>query len=88
MNTVNQTALANLKQNKGKNILTGIAIFLTTLLIFIIPTVGFGQIDAQKAAINEIYPPFHGMYRDVDEKTAGELSHRAEIETIGLAKLY
>ncbi len=84
MNTVNQTALANLKQNKGKNILTGIAIFLTTLLIFIIPTVGFGQIDAQKAAINEIYPPFHGMYRDVDEKTAGELSHRAEIETIGL----
>ena len=84
MNTVNQTALANLRQNKGKNILTGIAIFLTTLLVFVIPTIGFGQIDAQKAAINEIYPPFHGMYRDVDEQTAGELAHRAEIETIGL----
>lgn len=84
MNTVNRTALSNLRQNKGKNMLTGIAIVLTTILIFVIPTVGFGTIDAQKIAINEIYPTFHGMYRDVDEKTAEELSHRAEIEAIGL----
>lgn len=84
MNTVTRIAWAALKQNKGKNVLTGIAIVLTTMLLFIIPTIGFGQIDAQKAAISELYPTFHGMYRDVDEETAGQLRHRAEIETLGL----
>lgn len=84
MNTVNKTALSNLKQNKGKNILTGIAIVLTTLLIFVIPTVGLGTMDVQMAAINKIYPTFHGMYRNVDVQTAKMLSHRAEIETMGI----
>lgn len=84
MNTVNQTAWANFRQNKGKNALTGIAIVLTALLLFVIPTIGFGQIDAQKAAVNELYPTYHGMYRDVDEKTAALLKNRAEIEALGL----
>ena len=84
MNTVNQTAWANFRKNKGKNALTGIAIALTALLLFVIPTIGFGQIDAQKAAVNELYPIFHGMYRDVDEKTAAILKERAEVETLGL----
>ncbi len=44
MSTVNRTALSNLKQNKGKNMLTGIAIFLTTILIFVIPTVELGTV--------------------------------------------
>lgn len=84
MNTVNKTALSNLKQNKGKNILAGIAIVLTTILIFVIPTVGFGTMDVQMAAINKVFPTFHGMYRNVDFQTAEEISHRAEIETMGL----
>lgn len=84
MNTVNQTAWANFKKNRGKNILTGIAIVLTTLLVFVIPTIGFGQIDAQMAAVNELYPTFHGMYRGVDEKTVEEMRPRAEVEVMGL----
>lgn len=84
MNTVNQTAWANFKKNKGKNILTGIAIVLTTLLIFVIPTIGFGQIDAQMVAVNELYPTFHGMYRGVDEKTVEKMRPRAEVEVMGL----
>lgn len=84
MSTVNRTALSNLKQNKGKNMLTGIAIFLTTILIFVIPTVGLGTVDTQMAAINKYYPTFHAMFRDVDLKTIEELSYRGEIETMGL----
>ncbi len=84
MNTVNHTAWANFRKNKGKNALTGIAIVLTTLLLFVIPAIGFGQIDVQKAAVNELYPTYHGMYRDVDEKTAAFLKERAEVETLGL----
>ena len=84
MNTVNKAALSNLRQKKGKNILIGIAIVLTTILIFVIPTVGFGTMDVEMAAINKIYPTFHGMYRNVDAQTAKKISHRAEIETMGI----
>ena len=84
MNTINQTALSNFKQNKGKNIMAGIAIFLTTILIFVVPALGLGTVDLEMAAANKIYPTFHVMYRNVDINTAEELSHRAEVETMGL----
>lgn len=84
MNTVNSTAFANLKQNKGKNILVGIAIFLTTILLLVIPSVGFGIMDVEVAAINELYPTYHVMFRNVDEKTAQNLSIHRDIESIGL----
>ena len=83
MNTINQTALSNFKQNKGKNIMAGIAIFLTTILIFVVPALGLGTVDLEMAAANKIYPTFHVMYRNVDVNTAEELSHRAEVETMG-----
>ncbi len=86
MSTVNGTALSNLKQNKGKNMLTGIAIFLTTILIFVIPTVGLEQSDTRMRPINKYYPTFHAMFRDVDLKTIEELSYRGEIETMGLRR--
>lgn len=84
MNMVNSTALANLRQNKGKNILTGIAVFLTAILIFTISALGLGVADLQLAAVNKIYPSYHAMFRNVDVQTATELSHRAEVDTLGL----
>ena len=64
--------------------MAGIAIFLTTLLVFVIPVIGLGAVDMEMAAANKIYPTFHVMYRDVSAATAEELSHRAEVESIGL----
>ncbi|QBE98305.1 hypothetical protein PMF13cell1_03871 [Blautia producta] len=84
MNTINRTALSNLRQNKGRNIMAGIAIFLTTILVFVIPVIGLGAVDLEIAAANKIYPTFHVMYRNVSAATAEELSHRAEVESIGL----
>ena len=55
MNTINATAWANLKKNKGRNILTGIAILLTTFLIFTITTLGSGMIRLQFEAANQLY---------------------------------
>lgn len=43
MKTVTKTALANVKQNKGRNFLCGCAIALTTFLIFVVLTVGYGM---------------------------------------------
>lgn len=56
MNTINRTALSNLRQNKGRNIMAGIAIFLTTILVFVIPVIGLGAVDLEMAAANKIYP--------------------------------
>lgn len=84
MNLINRTAISNLRQNKGRNILTGIAIFLTTILLLVIPTVGFGIMDLEFVAVNKLYPTYHVMFRNVDERTAENLSVHADIERIGL----
>lgn len=84
MNMVTQIAFSNAKYNKSKNILTGIAIFLTTLLLFLVPTVGLDTISAQKAAVNEIYPNWHALFRNVPEDTAIKLSSHHLIEKSGL----
>ena len=53
MKTVTRTAFSNIRANKSRNILTGIAIFLTTLLLFVIPGVGFGVVNLEFAAVNQ-----------------------------------
>lgn len=84
MNTVTQTALANLKQNKGRNILIGIAICLTTILLFVVTTVGSGMISFQFQAINTLYPTWHIMYRDASETTVQALRQHADIGELGV----
>ncbi len=84
MRTVTKTALANVKQNKGRNILSGIAICLTTILLYLILTIGFGTITLQFEAINRVYPTWHMMYRDVSEDKIQALKLHVGIETLGL----
>lgn len=83
MKTVTKTALANLKQNKGRNILSGIAIILTSLLLISTMTFGYGMIELQKSAVNIIYPTWHAMFRDVPEEKVDILKNHADVETLG-----
>lgn len=84
MRTEARIAFANMKHHKSKNILIGIAIFLTTMLLFLVPAIGKGMIDGQFAAINEMYPTFHALYRNVDEETVRKLAAHHGIERYGL----
>lgn len=84
MKMVSRIAFANMVYHKSKNILIGAAIFLTTLLLFLIPTIGANLIDGQFAVINEIYPTWHGLYRDVDSDTASKLAAHHDIGRSGL----
>lgn len=84
MKMVTRIAFDNLKYNKSKNILTGIAIFLTTLLLFVIPTVGKALIDVEYATVNETYPSWHALYRNVKEETIESLAVHHDIGTYGL----
>lgn len=84
MRTEARIAFANMKHHKSKNILIGIAIFLTTMLLFLVPAIGKGMIDGQFAAINEMYPTFHALYRNVDEEMVRKLAAHHGIERYGL----
>ncbi len=84
MSMVTKIALANARYHKSKNILTGIAIFLTTLLLFLVPTIGYDMIESQDAVINEMYPNWHALYRDVTEEIAAKLSVHHSVARWGL----
>lgn len=84
MKTVTKTALANAKQNKGRNFLCGCAIALTTFLIFVVLTVGYGMIRVQLASVDAYYPTYHIMFRQVSEKNTKALQVHNDIEEIGL----
>lgn len=84
MKMTTQVAYRNMKHYKSKNLLTGIAIALTTLLLFVVPTVGKGIIDYQLAFINLLYPSWHALYRNVDAQTVKELAVHHDIADYGL----
>ena len=84
MSMVAKIALSNMKYHKSKNILTGIAIFLTTLLLFLVPTRGMDLINSQKAAVNELYPTWHALFRNVSEDTVKKLTSHHLVEGYGL----
>lgn len=62
MNIITTTALANLKKNRSRNVLIGIAIALTAFLLTMLPTTVMGQLSLQFKAVNKLYSPIHGVY--------------------------
>ena len=84
MKMVTRTAIANMKYHKSKNILTGIAIFLTSVLLFLVPSIGFAFMDTEFTLVNQTYPTWHALFRAVDETTAAGLMAHHDIETGGL----
>ncbi len=62
----------------------GAAIALTAFLLTAAPTVILGFITIQNQAVNQYYPTFHAMFRDVDSQTAKKLLADERIEQAGL----
>lgn len=84
MKMINQVALANTKYHKGKNLLSGIAIILTSVLVFLITSIGLGVVNVQNAAVNKVYPTWHAMYRQVSEENMGKIAQHDLIGEYGL----
>lgn len=84
MKMTTRVAYCNMRHYKSKNILIGIAIILTTLLLFVIPSIGKDMVEVNFAVINKIYPTWHALYRNVDESTVMKLAAHHDVKTCGL----
>lgn len=84
MKMTTRVAYCNMRHYKSKNILIGIAIILTTLLLFVIPSIGKDMVEMNFAVINKIYPTWHALYRNVDESTVMKLAAHHDVKTYGL----
>lgn len=84
MKMTTRIAYCNMRHYKSKNILIGIAIILTTLLLFVIPSIGKDMVEVNFAVINKIYPTWHALYRNVDESTVMKLAAHHDVKTYGL----
>lgn len=83
MKTVTKLSEKNLKQNRGRSILTAISIVLTTALLAVIGLSCNGLLKANKANNSELYGDFHGAFTNVSEEKRQEISVRGEIEKAG-----
>lgn len=84
MKMTTRVAYCNMRHYKSKNILIGIAIIMTTLLLFVIPSIGKDMVEVNFAVINKIYPTWHALYRNVDESTVMKLAAHHDVKTYGL----
>ena len=84
MKMTTRVAYCNMRHYMSKNILIGIAIILTTLLLFVIPSIGKDMVEVNFAVINKIYPTWHALYRNVDESTVMKLAAHHDVKTYGL----
>lgn len=84
MKMTTRVAYCNMRHYKSKNILIGIAIILTTLLLFVIPSIGKDMVEVNFTVINKIYPTWHALYRNVDESTVMKLAAHHDVKTYGL----
>lgn len=84
MKMTTRVAYCNMRHYKSKNILIGIGIILTTLLLFVIPSIGKDMVEVNFAVINKIYPTWHALYRNVDESTVMKLAAHHDVKTYGL----
>lgn len=84
MKMITKASVANFKYNRGRNMLVGIAICLTTLLLFLIPSATQAMVKLEFAALNEMYPTWHTVFRNVEKDVAEEVKARKGVETVGL----
>lgn len=84
MRMTTRVAYNNMKYYKSRNILMGLAIILTNMLLLVVPTVGKSMLDLQHTAINLLYPSWHGLYREIDIQTVRQLAVHHDIFRYGL----
>lgn len=83
MNTLTRLAISNNKKNKSRSVLIIISIFLSTLLLMVIASLGYGIIKSSHTNADKLYGGYAGSYRGVTENTLNNMKLRNEFSKIG-----
>ena len=84
MNMLRTLAKQNMKYYRKRNILIGVAVFLTAFLVSAILSAVVVYQQGQYAVINAYYPDWHGQYKNITKDTAGQLASDAGIKNYGI----
>lgn len=83
MKTLANLALSNNKSNKTRSILIILSVTLTTLLLMVIATFGYGIVKSNKSNAGSLYGSYYGSFLGVSEKQLYEMKLRSEFKEIG-----
>ncbi len=84
MRTTTKIAISNLKSDKSRTLLTGTAIFLTTMLLTLITLGCAALIRENKMCAAETYGEHYGMFSRLTPEQQGKLSLQAQFYNVGL----
>ena len=83
MTTLTGLARSNNKENKTRSILVIISCMLSTLLLTVIATYGYGMIRLEKVNAGAAYGTFYGVLRNVSNEEFVELERHSEFAELG-----
>lgn len=85
MNTITSLAVSNVKKNRIRSILVLISVFLTTVLLSVIASLGYGILESNRANAGKFYGDYFGSYSRVTDEQLLEMEKRSEFINIGKA---
>ncbi len=83
MKMITSLAVSNVKKNRTRSILIMISIFMTTLLLTAIGTLGNGLIRHEKTNAGILYGSYYGTFGGAKEENIREMEKRSEFTDIG-----
>jgi putative ABC transport system permease protein len=84
MSTLTNIAINNNRRNKTRSILIIISVFLTTLLLTVILTWGYGIVKSNRVNAVNLYGSYYGVFRGLSYEQTEDMRLRNEFAEIGL----
>lgn len=88
MKMVTNLALSSIKKDKTRSILVTISIFMTTVLLAVIATVGLSLMEANKQNSGIWYGSYFGTYKNMTEEQVSKMQQRSEFTDIGKMEVF
>lgn len=88
MKMVTKLARSSIKKDKTRSILVTISIFMTTMLLTVIATLGLSFVAANKQNAGLWYGSYYGTYKNVTEEQAVKMQQRSEFTDIGKMDIF
>lgn len=83
---INRIAISNNKNNRSRAILIMCSIFLSTVLLTMISSYGFGLVKYEKASAASVYGSYYGMFSGVDETQLEAIENHEDITDVGISR--